>query len=84
MLRDLKNTKLIGLKATLFVLTGALSGTTLFLQNASWTTLALIAVLAWSAARFYYFAFYVMQRYVDPTYRFSGLWSLFAHFALRR
>jgi len=24
---------------------------------------------------YYYFAFYVIQHYVDPAYRFSGLWS---------
>lgn len=72
------------LKAALFVLAGAMSGATLLLQNPSWTTLALLSILTWSAARSYYFAFYVAQRYVDPTYRFSGLGSLVAHFVLRR
>ena len=84
MLRDLKNPRVMYLKASLFVLTGILSGALLLLQNPSWTTVALITALAWSAARSYYFAFYVVQRYVDPAYRFSGLWSLAAHFVLRR
>jgi hypothetical protein len=29
----------------------------------------------WSFCRFYYFAFYVIEHYVDPSYRFSGLLS---------
>ena len=38
---------------------------------------ALLLILAvWSSCRFYYFAFYVIERYVDPDYRFSGLLSL--------
>jgi hypothetical protein len=84
MLRQLTSPGLIWLKASLFVLAAAASGLMLLLQDPSWTTLALVSILTWSAARSYYFAFYVAQRYVDPTYRFSGLGSLIAHFVLRR
>ena len=84
MLRDLKNPRPMFLKATLFVFAGAMAGATLLLQSPSWTTLALISILTWCAARSYYFAFYVAQRYVDPTYRFSGLWSLVVHYLLRK
>ncbi|HXY37070.1 MAG TPA: hypothetical protein VEI07_22775 [Planctomycetaceae bacterium] len=27
----------------------------------------------WSFSRFYYFAFYVIEKYVDSSYRFAGL-----------
>ena len=37
---------------------------------------ALLAVSVWAFCRAYYFAFYVIERYVDPTYRFSGLGSV--------
>jgi hypothetical protein len=40
------------------------------LQNA-----ALLVIAIWSFARFYYFCFYVIERYVDPSFRFSGLGS---------
>ena len=33
----------------------------------------LLAVAVWCFARFYYFAFYVIEHYVDPGYRFAGL-----------
>lgn len=36
----------------------------------------------WSAARLYYFMFYVIERYVDEDYRFSGLFD-FARYLLR-
>jgi hypothetical protein len=36
----------------------------------------LLAVTVWAFCRFYYFAFYVTQHYLDPSYRFTGLWSL--------
>jgi hypothetical protein len=38
-----------------------------------------LVVAVWSFRRFYYFAFYVLERYVDPAYRFSGLFSLARH-----
>lgn len=42
----------------------------------SFRTAFLVLVLAWSAARFYYFLFYVLERYVDPTLRYSGVLAL--------
>ena len=35
-----------------------------------------VAVLAWASARAYYFAFYVLERYVDPRLRYAGLLAL--------
>ena len=34
-----------------------------------------LALVIWCFCRFYYFAFYVIERYVDPGYKFSGLGS---------
>ena len=36
----------------------------------------LLAATVWAVARFDYYAFYVIERNVDPTYRFSGLASV--------
>jgi hypothetical protein len=35
----------------------------------------LLALAVWAFCRFYYFTFYVIERYVDPTFRFSGFGS---------
>jgi hypothetical protein len=43
----------------------------------------LLGLAIWCSARFYYFAFYVIEHYVDGQYRFAGLWS-FACYVLSR
>ena len=68
----------------MFLLAAALSGSLLLLRNPNWTNVVLVIALAWSSARFYYFAFYVVQRWVDPQYRFSGIRSLIVHFVAPR
>jgi hypothetical protein len=70
---DLKSKRLIYLKAFLFVVIGAISATLLIAQNLSWTTATLVGLLVWSFCRAYYFAFYVIEHYVDPQFRFAGL-----------
>ena len=44
----------------------------------------LLAVAVWCFARFYYFAFYVIEHYVDPGYKFAGLWSFVRYLVRRR
>lgn len=80
---DLKNPRLIFAKGFLFLLIGLLGGALLVLQNPTLKTLALVGLTVWAFARFYYFAFYVIEHYVDPGYRFAGLIS-FAAYLLRR
>ena len=74
--RDLTNPVWIKIKGLLFLLLGLLSATLLFLEQPRIRVAALVALTVWSFCRFYYFAFYVLERYVDSTYRFSGLLSL--------
>jgi hypothetical protein len=83
-MRELKDRRLIYVKAGLFLLAGALASTALFAQSPTFRTAVLTAIAVWCFARFYYFAFHVMQRYVDPAYRFSGLTSLAVHFLRSR
>jgi hypothetical protein len=44
----------------------------------------LLAITIWCFCRSYYFAFYVIEHYVDPGYRFSGLGSFLRYFLSRR
>ncbi|MFC1597812.1 hypothetical protein ACFL5Q_07775 [Planctomycetota bacterium] len=80
---DLTNPKLIYGKGVLFLLGGALSSALLIGEHPSLKIALLLALAVWCFARAYYFAFYVIEHYVDPTYRFSGLWS-FALYLVRR
>ena len=77
---DLTSHKLIIAKGFLFLLAGALAAAALLLEHPELRTAFLLAVAIWCFARFYYFAFYVLEHYVDPGYRFAGLGSFVTYF----
>jgi hypothetical protein len=64
------------LKAGLFLVLGAIASVILIVRNPELTTALLLIITVWAFSRAYYFAFYVLERYIDPSYRFSGLGSL--------
>ncbi len=51
----------------------AISVLSILVENFSWKVVILLGLVIWSAARLYYLMFYVIEKYVDPTYRFSGI-----------
>jgi hypothetical protein len=79
-MRELTSGRAIVIKGILFLLLGLLSSLLLVLEHPTVRLLVLLLLTVWSFCRFYYFAFYVMERYVDSSYRFSGLFSLARHF----
>ncbi len=83
-MRDLQSTKAMWLKGCLFLLIGVLSAGILFIENWSWRTAGLLALCVWGFCRAYYFAFYVIERWVDPKFKFSGLGHFLAHIWSRR
>lgn len=76
-MKDLKSPRTMALKAALFLTLAALCTAALWLRAPEIRTVILALLLAWAAARFYYFLFYVLHAYVDPSFRYSGLGSLF-------
>lgn len=82
-MKDLSNPFLIKLKGLLFLLIGILSALLLILEQPTLKVAVLLAIAVWCFCRFYYFAFYVIEHYVDPGYRFSGLWS-FARYLVQK
>jgi hypothetical protein len=79
---DLTNPRLLYLKAALFLVGGVLSATILLFEIFNLKNLLLLGLTVWCFARAYYFAFYVIQHYVDPSFRFAGLGS-FVGYLLR-
>jgi len=67
------------LKGLLFLLIGIVAAVLLFLDSPTMRTAILLVLAIWSFCRFYYFAFYVIEKYVDPGYKFSGLISFARH-----
>jgi hypothetical protein len=78
---DIRNPKLLYLKGALFLLLGVISVAILLVEHADWKFAALLAVAIWSFSRAYYFAFYVIEHYIDPEFKFAGLWD-FARYLL--
>jgi len=82
-MRDLTHPFWIKLKGLLFLLIGIGASLLLILEHPTLKVGSLLAIAVWCFCRFYYFAFYVIEHYVDPGYRFSGLWS-FARYLVRK
>ena len=76
---DLTNPRLIYAKGLLFLIGGVLASVLLLLEHPSLQVAFFLIVAVWCFARAYYFAFYVIEHYVDPTYRFAGLTSFARH-----
>ena len=83
-MKDLTDSRWIKLKGILFLIVGLLSSALLLLEHPELKTALLLAIAVWCFCRFYYFAFYVIEHYVDAGYRFSGLWSFARYLMARR
>ncbi|MBS1796617.1 MAG: hypothetical protein JSS81_22480 [Acidobacteria bacterium] len=82
-MKEIENKNLLILKGFLFLLLAALASLLLLGEAFSWKRLALFALAVWASCRFYYFMFYVIEKYVDEGYKFSGVAS-FVRFVLRK
>jgi hypothetical protein len=71
------------LKAALFLFTGMLACALLLWEQPTLKIVLLLGVAIWCFCRAYYFVFYVIEHYVDPSYKFSGLIS-FARYVVAK
>tara|TARA_B100000212_G_scaffold328674_1_gene293144 strand:- start:735 stop:998 length:264 start_codon:yes stop_codon:yes gene_type:complete len=82
-MKDINKVWLLYLKAFLLFLTGFISSILLVVLNFNVKTIVLLLLAIWGFCRAYYFAFYVIQHYIDPTFRYSGLID-FAKYKMKR
>lgn len=71
--RDIESTRWLYAKGVLFLLLAVLAGGVLLIRVPGIDTAVLLMICVWASCRAYYFAFYVIEHYVDPEYRFSGI-----------
>jgi Na+/glutamate symporter len=83
-MRDLQSPRWMGIKAALFIAIGLISCALILLEALSLRILALLVLAIWSFCRAYYFAFYVIEKYIEPTYRFSGILSALRYLLTHR
>lgn len=76
---DLTDPRVLWLKAGLFVLCGVFAGVGLLLEHPTLQSALLLGLAVWSFCRAYYFAFYVIEHYIDPSFRYAGLLSALRH-----
>ncbi len=70
---DLVGAKWMYLKAVLFLMILVFCTALLWIASPTWRTALLIALVIWSSSRLYYFLFYVIEKYIDPSFRFAGI-----------
>ena len=73
---NIQDPRLLWLKGGLFVLLGMISLGMVVLLSGSFSVVLATLIAIWAFCRAYYFAFYVVERYIDRRYRFAGLTSV--------
>jgi hypothetical protein len=74
------SSRLLLLKFVLFLATGVMAGALILVRTPELSSALLLVACVWAFARAYYFCFYVIERYMDSRFRFSGVIAAI-HFA---
>jgi hypothetical protein len=75
-MQDLQKPASMWLKAALFLVIGGVCAGLLWSETPTLKSALLLGLLIWSFCRAYYFAFYVLEHYADPNFKYAGLFSL--------
>jgi len=81
---DLKSPRLIVAKGIMFAVISFMSVYIILDEYRSLKVAVLLGLLVWASCRFYYFLFYVLEKYVDPRLRYAGIIDLVARIAQGR
>jgi hypothetical protein len=81
---DLISKKWIVAKGVMFAGLAVAAAALILADMPSLKVAVLLALLVWASCRFYYFLFYVLEHYVDPTMRYAGLMDLLMGMRRRR
>jgi hypothetical protein len=82
-MRDITSPTWLYVKGVLFLVCGLLASALLLVESPTLQTAVLLVIAVWSFCRLYYFAFYVIEHYIDPGCKFAGRTD-FARYVLRR
>ena len=71
------------LKVALLVAIGVICFVLVWMGNPTLATAIYLALMIWTFARAYYFAFYVVEKDIDDSYHFSGLLDIVLYLMTR-
>ncbi len=77
-MKDIESKGWIVAKGVLFLVLAIAAASLVLFERPSLRLAGLLALLVWASCRFYYFLFYVLEKYVDPSLRYAGLLQLVA------
>ena len=83
MMGDITSKRVLYFKGGLFLALGGLAVAIALARYPDWQLAALMAIAIWAFCRAYYFAFYVIEHYVDASFKFAGL-GAFVRYLWRR
>lgn len=75
LLGDIKSERLLYWKGYLFGFLALFAGGILLYEQPNVRVALLLSICIWASCRFYYFLFYVIEKYADPGFRFAGIGS---------
>ena len=81
---DLKSSRLIHLKGWLFLVIGILSAGILIAETMDLKFAILLSLSIWAFCRFYYYAFYVIEKYTDSQFKYAGIISFLRYLLSRK
>lgn len=79
LLDDIKSEKVLHLKGFLFLALGIVAASLLLYDNLSIRTIALLMITIWAFCRFYYFLFYVLEKYAGRDRKYAGIIDAIAY-----
>lgn len=81
---DLRDAKWMYFKAFLFGIIGVVCVVALLIEYSNWHDATLLLLAIWAFCRLYYFAFYVVEKYIDDSFKFAGLGSVLLYLWKRK
>jgi hypothetical protein len=76
---DITSPTILKLKGGLFCVLGLFSAVLLLLPKFRILDIILYGTSVWGFCRAYYFGFYVLHHYVDPSFKFTGILSILVY-----
>jgi len=71
--RDIKSKRLLHAKGFLFLILGITAAGAIFIESQNIRTVVLLLITIWAFCRFYYYLFYVLEKYICRDQKYAGI-----------